>query len=300
MTKNSSLERAAPARSEQRRGDAVLLLITTVWGITFVTVKDALAGADPMTFLTLRFALGATVASIAARVALRTKIPWRAGLTLGTWLFIGYAFQTWGLAYTSASRSAFITGLCVILVPFISALLFRRWPPVLAVAGAVVAVMGLGLFTDAQFSGPWPLGDALTFGCAVAYAIHISLTERLSSEVDPVALVAVQLAVVTLFSACSLPFVERRFMPSPALWVAIAVTGIVASALAISLQTWAQSKTTAIRASVIFSLEPVFAVCWSAAMGRGGLSSHEWVGGGLIVLGVIIASAAPTSRAENT
>ena len=284
-----------PSRRQRLRGDAVLLVITAVWGITFVVVKDALDGADPMTFLALRFGLGALVAGVAARKSLRTYVPWRGGLTLGALLFIGYVFQTFGLAYTTPSRSAFITGLCVILVPFVSTLLFRRWPPVLAVAGAIIALIGTAVLTDAQLSGPLPLGDLLTLGCAVAYAFHIALTEKFSSRSDPVSLVALQLAVVAVLSTCTLPLVERRFVPSANLFVAVAITGIIASALAISLQTWAQTKTTAVRASVIFALEPVFAIAWGATLGREALSGHELFGGGLIILGVIVASAAPAA-----
>jgi len=274
------------------RGDAVLLLITAVWGVTFVVVKDALEGADPITFLTLRFGLGAVVAAVVARRALLNKPwPWPGALTLGTLLFVGYAFQTFGLESTTPSRSAFITGLCVILVPFVSTVLFRRRPPVLALLGAVVAVVGLGILTDFHPGGPLPLGDLLTLGCAVAYAFHISLTEKFSANTDPVALVALQLTVVAVLSALSLPFVERRLVSSTSLWVAVAVTGIVASAMAISLQTWAQSKTTAVRASVIFALEPVFAIAWGAILGHGTMEPHEWLGGALIILGVVVASA---------
>ncbi len=277
----------------------MLLVITAVWGITFVIVKDALELADPMTFLALRFGLGAVVAAVVARKALLGKpLPWRGGLTLGTLLFIGYAFQTVGLAYTTPSRSAFITGLCVILVPFVSMILFRKLPPVLAVVGAVIAIGGLGLLTGVELGGPVPIGDLLTFGCAVSYAFHISLTEKFSVGTDPVALVTLQLIVVAVLSACCLPFVELKLVPSTGLWVAVALTGIIASALAISLQTWAQSKTSAVRASVIFALEPVFAIGYGALMGMGGLASHEWLGGALIVVGVVVASASPTNAAK--
>ena len=299
MTPETSLP-GAPAPSQRLRGDAILLMITAVWGITFVTVKDALEGADPMTFLALRFGLGALVAGVAARKALLVSVPWRAGLTLGTLLFIGYVFQTVGLAYTTPSRSAFITGLCVILVPFVSTVMFRRWPPVLAVTGAVIALIGTAVLTDAQLSGPLPLGDVLTLGCAVAYAFHISLTEKFSAQSEPISLVAFQLAVVAVLSTCTLPFVERKLIPSTSLFAAVAVTGIIASALAISLQTWAQAKTTAVRASVIFALEPVFAIAWGATLGRAPLTGHEMFGGGLIILGVIVASAAPASLTTAT
>ena len=287
------------ASSERLRGDLALLMITAVWGVTFVTVKDALEGADPMTFLALRFGVGAGALWFIARRSSRPW-PWQGGVVLGTLLFIGYVFQTYGLAATTPSRSAFITGLCVVLVPFVASVLFRRLPPMLAVVGAVVAVVGLARLTDTSFSGPMPVGDVLTFGCAVSYAFHISLTEKYSAQTDSMKLVTLQLGVVALLSTVSLPLVERRFMPSGSLWAAVLVTGLVASAMAISLQTWAQAKTTAVRASVIFALEPVFAIGWGAMLGREGLAKHEWVGGALIVLGVVVASAAPAAIAPPT
>ncbi len=270
-------------------GDAVLLLITAVWGCTFVTVKDALGDADPLTFLALRFSLGAAVAAALAGRRLFKPSVWRGGAVLGVLLFIGYAFQTSGLAHTSPSRSAFITGLAVVLVPFASIVLFRRAPPLPALAGAAAALLGLVQLTGVDFAGPTRLGDLLTLGCAVAYAFHIALTERYAATEHPVALVAVQLLVTAGLSALAIPFGAPRLNPTPALLAAVALTGVVASALAISLQVWAQARTSAVRAAVIFALEPVFAVALVALLGRERPGPRELAGGALIVLGVLIS-----------
>ncbi len=273
--------------------DLILLSITALWGLTFVTVKDALEGADPLTFLALRFGVGAVAAfALAGRRAL-DPAAWRAGGVLGVFLFVGYAFQTFGLVETTPSRSAFLTGLTVIFVPFVSTALTRRWPPASAFLGTALAVLGLWRMTGVSLDGPLPRGDLLTLGCSVAYAFHITLTERFASRAAPIAIVAVQLLVTATLSALAIPLGSRHFEPTPGLWAAVLLTGILASAVAISVQTWAQARTTAVRASLVFSTEPVFAAAYSAVLGRERLGVAELLGGGLILLGVVVAELGP-------
>ncbi len=280
---------APPARSPAATADLVLLGITALWGFTFVTVKDALRDADPFTFLALRFAVGALVAGLVARRALVSRSAWRAGALLGLFLFTGFSLQTFGLELTTPSRSAFLTGLTVILVPFVSTGLSRRLPPVSALAGAALAALGLWRLTGVTLDGPWPLGDVLTLGGTVAYAFHIAVTERVAGRDAPTALVAVQLGVTAVLCAASIPFAPHHFTSTPGLWSAVLLTGVFASALAISAQTWGQARTTAVRAALIFSLEPVFASAWSAFLGRERIGAAEFVGGGLILLGIVVS-----------
>lgn len=268
--------------------DLLLLSAVSVWAITFVTVKDALTAADPLTFLALRFSLGAAAALLWARRHLGDRAVWRAGALLGVALFLGYWLQTWGLEHTTPSRSAFLTGLSVILVPFTSLMLFRRWPPVTAFAGAALATCGLWVLTGASFSGELPLGDLLTLGCTVAYALHITLTERYARHLPPMALVAVQLLVTAVLAAALAPLGPLRLHWSWAFAGAVALTGLVASTAAIGVQTWAQGRTTAVRAALIFSLEPVLASLYAAALGRETLTRSLALGGALIVLGVLV------------
>ena len=272
---------------------AALLLATAVWGATFVTVKDALAASDSFTFLVLRFGVGA-IAAAGLAFALRRGAPFsRAviapGLGLGVLLFVGYTLQTVGLETTTPARSAFITGLTVVFVPFVSWRLNGKRPPARAFFAPLVALAGLQRLTGVTFSQAVPVGDALTLGCAVVYAFHIVGMGKWGTGLPALELTAVQLAVVTVLSAAALPFVERRFEPTASYWGAVLFTGVVASALAIGIQVWAQAQINATRAAVIFSVEPVFAIAWAAAMGRGWPGVPELVGGGFILLAVLIS-----------
>ncbi len=268
--------------------DAVLLFITALWGVTFVVVKDALGHADPLTFLALRFSLAAVAAVLIARGALLNAALWRSAAVLGTCLLIGYQLQTWGLLWTSSSRSAFLTGLCVILVPFLSAVLFKRRLVLWAVVGAAIAVLGLYLLTDAASAAGTLTGDLLTVGCAVAFAFHIALTERYAARHPAFPLVAAQLVFCAGWFSAFVPFGERRVEWTPGLLLAIAVTGLFATTVCIGLQTWAQARTTAVRAALIFALEPVFAVGYSTLTAGEVLGRRELWGGGLIIAGVVV------------
>lgn len=275
-----------------------MLLITAVWGATFVTVKDALVASDTFTFLALRFAAGAVTAGVLA-----LRADWRGvivpGLKLGVVLFGGYALQTLGLEYSSPSRSAFVTGLTVLFVPFVTWRFTRVRPPVRAFVAPVIALGGLWVMTQISLGGAPPVGDLLTLGCAVLYAFHIALTTRLGAGRPAVALTAVQLAVVSGLSALCLPFVTTKFAPTPSYWGAVLFTGVVASALAISVQVWAQKALSAARAAVIYSLEPVFALAWAAVCGAGWPTTHELVGGAVILLAVLVSEVPqPFSRSR--
>jgi drug/metabolite transporter (DMT)-like permease len=279
-----------PAR-ERLKADVALVALSALWAVTFVLVKDALGAVDPFSFLTLRFCIGGLALSLVAGRGLLHRESVRGGLVLSVFLFLGYALQTAGLVHTTPSRSAFITGLYVVLVPVASVLLLRRLPRVASLAGVVVATVGIWVLTlGTAGDGEGTLrGDSLTMGCAAAYALHISLTEKYAPRALPTTLVAVQLWVVALLSALCLPFVEVRAHFTPAAVMAALVCGLFASALAISVQTWAQARTTAVRAAVIFTLEPVFAAFFSVAAGREQLGLREWVGGGLVVLAVLLS-----------
>lgn len=272
------------------RADGVLALITVFWGVTFVVVKDALADGDPFTFLALRFLVGALALTAVVRGALLGRAVWRRGVPLGVLLFLGFALQTVGLTRTTPSRSAFLTGLYVVIVPLLSVVLFRRVPRVASLVGVGLAAAGLWGLTGASAGGlGLGLGEVLTLGCAVAYALHIQLTERWAPREGAMALVGAQLWVVALLSAACLPFAGVRVTFTPGFVGAVLVCGLLASALAISLQTWAQARTTAVRAVLLYSLEPVFAAGYSVALGHERLGAREWAGGTLIVLGVLVA-----------
>ncbi|QRN99437.1 DMT family transporter [Archangium violaceum] len=282
---------SSPTNDTSRfRADGALLLITAFWGTTFVVVKGALGHGDPYSFLTLRFTLGALALTAVARRQMLVPQTLRRGLLLGVFLFLGFVLQTVGLVSTTPSRSAFITGLYVVFVPLLGLALFRRMPRVTSWVGVVLAAVGLRYLTGADVGeGGLSSGDWLTLGCAVAYALHILLTERYAPKSGVVPLVAVQLWVVAVLSALCLPFTETRVEWAPIFIVAVAFCGLIASAMALCVQTWAQARTTAVRVALICSMEPVFTAVYSVGLGYEMLGVREWVGGGLIVSGVLVA-----------
>ncbi|MBL8909339.1 MAG: DMT family transporter [Archangium sp.] len=306
------MSNGAPANAGTLRPSAALLAATAVWGATFVTVKDALEATDAFTFLAIRFAVGA-LASVALSKLFkepRANVT-RAALVLGLLLFGGYLLQTLGLERTTPARSAFVTGLTVIFVPFVAWRLERKRPPLRSFVAPFVALFGLQQLTSFRFDAELPAGDLFTLGCAFLYAFHIVLMGRYAKGFSPVAppaqqgfspvappaqqglpvmrLTAGQLLVVAVLSTSCLPFIERRFASTPTVWFSIVFTGVVASALAIGAQAWAQRQLTSVRAAVIYSTEPVFAVLTVAALGHGLPGGPELRGGALILLAVLIS-----------
>jgi drug/metabolite transporter (DMT)-like permease len=291
MSTTTLSEAPRSERLVRLQADGALFLVTAFWGITFVVVKGALGHGDPFSFLVLRFLTGAVVLTAMVRRQVLLPQNLRRGALLAVFLFLGFVMQTVGLTRTTPSRSAFITGLCVVFVPMWALLLFRRVPRLTSLLGVGMAAVGLFLLTRAGEDGGGALsvGDVLTLCGSVAYALHILLTERFAPREGVGGLVAVQLWCVALLSTLCLPFVETRVEWVPAFVGAFVFCGVCASAGALSVQTWGQARTTAVRAALIYSMEPVFASTYSVALGYETLGPREWTGGGLIVSGVLVS-----------
>ncbi len=284
-------------QGRSRAADAALLGATAAWGLTFVVVKDAMLHADALSFLALRFAVAGLVALPFALQALRHARVWRHGAGLGVFLFLGYWLQTEGLRHTTPARSAFITGLTVVLVPFLSAVFLRRRAERAALVGAGVAAVGLFVLTGGADLDGFGLGEGLTLGCTVAYALHIVFTEPAAAAGTPAfALVAVQVFVTSGLSAIAAALRGPQVSWTPALGVAVVTTGVVASTLAMAVQIWAQARTTATKAALIFALEPVIASTASVGLGQEALSRAMVFGGALILAGVLIGEASVFRR----
>ncbi len=282
------------------KADAALVGITFIWGSTFVVVKNALADSSTVLFLTLRFLLaGGALVLLARRVRPDRRLA-VASVLVGAALYCGYLLQTLGLRLTTPSKSAFITGFAIVLVPILWAIAFRKfagWGPLVGVAAAVA---GLYLLTMPEGDASVNLGDILTLGCAVAFAVHIILLGHYTRQLPPMGLAAGQVLVAAALALGSVPWAEPVFFrPSPAVLVAIVVTGLLATALAFSVQTWAQQFTTPTHTALIFSLEPVFAWLTSWVVLGEGLSTRASLGALLILAGIVLAEVrTPKSEAE--
>lgn len=286
----------------RRRAELAQVGVTFVWGATFVVVKGALQDSSTLLFLALRFTL-ATVALAAAFRPLasrfdKTKPILAGGALAGVFLFSGYLLQTIGLRYTTPSKSAFITGLCVVMVPVFSALVARRLPGASVALGVGTATVGMALLTLRGASLKMDAGDLLTLGGAAAFSIHIMLLGRLAPRLGFQALALTQIATAAVLALSTFWWVERPTVRwTPGLISALLVTGLLATAVAFSVQTWAQQYTTPTRTALIFAMEPVFAWLTSFVVAGEVLAARAALGAVLILAGILLVELKPLKRA---
>jgi drug/metabolite transporter (DMT)-like permease len=283
----------------RRAAEAALVANTAIWGATFVLVKSALAGVSPLLFLTLRFSLAAVAVGVFFRGWRRPRVPLQqtfAAVLLGAFLFAGFALQTAGLQFTSASKSAFLTAMSSVMVPLLARLVYRTKPRRSEILGLLAATLGMGLMT---LEGPLGIrsinrGDVLTLGCAIAFAAQIVVQGHFSGKMSFEWLSAVQVTAAALLSGSLFWWAESpRFEWRPAVVWAVVVTGLLATALAFTVQAWAQHFTTAARTALIYLLEPVFAWLASFLWAGESLSLRAAVGAALILGGVVLVEAKP-------
>jgi drug/metabolite transporter (DMT)-like permease len=282
-----------------RAAEALLGWNTLVWGATFVVVKSALGNVSPLYFLAMRFSL-ATVALLAIfRGVGKGPRDWKSvgtGVLIGSLLFSGFITQTLGLRLTSAPKSAFITGLCSVLVPVIAVAVYKIRPQLAEVAGLLVATVGMGLMTLHGSLGSISRGDLLTLLCAFGFAAHIVALGHYADRIGFELLAVTQVATMAAWSWTLLWLVEQphaRWRPS--LVCAILVTGLLGTALAYTIQAWAQRYTTATRTALIFMFEPVVAWLTSYFLTGEGLSGRAAAGASLILGGVVLVELKPWS-----
>ena len=271
-----------------------LLLTTVIWGATFPATKAALEQIPPLSFLGLRFLLGTLLIAawfLTTGYRLRRERAILSASAIATvFLFFGYALQTVGLHYTSASNSAFLTALYVIIVP----LMLRRFDRRVMIA-TVIATAGLWLLVKP--SAIMNLGDAMTIGCAIAFAGHIVCLERYTRVFNAPSLLFWQMIAMTWLFLSMMTWEQapaRAFAPTEALLIGLAVTGVFATG-AFAVQMWAQQLIPAQQVALIFASEPAYAA-WLAWYFLGEtLDVQGWIGSGLILTAVIIGALVPPS-----
>jgi len=258
-----------------------LLLVTAVWGWTFVLVKDAISQYPTLPFLALRFLLAFVVMVILVR-RLPSRRELSVGAIAGAVLAGGYLTQTVGLTMTSPGNSGLITGLFVVFTPLIDRVFgmpLHRW--------TVVAVIGALAGTVMLVGGPagFGLGDLLTLACAALYGLHIVLLSRWSPGLRSAPLAMVQMGTSALIFTGG--GVWQMHMPNLQVWFAIIVTGVFASALAYYIQTWAQQHLSASRTAVILTTEPAWALVAAVVIAGQRFTGLQAVGA-LVMLASIV------------
>ncbi len=285
------------SRSRVIKAHLLLVLITLIWGSTFVLIKQALADASPLLLNAVRMSLAAVLLAAFYRKHLtRLRRPaLLAGVAVGVFLFLGYALQTTGLRLTTPSKSAFLTGVSTVLVPLL--LIFWRtkthpWRGVgiaLALAGLFLMTVPAGRQGLADFANI-NRGDLLTIACAVAFAFQIVLLGRATRRFPFEQMAVLQIAVAAALMALAAPVLEQPHFRWSAIVVAtVLITGILGTALAFTVQAWAQQFTPPTHTALIFTLEPVFAWLTSFLYMKERLGVRAGAGALLILTGVLVS-----------
>lgn len=266
-----------------------LLFVTLVWGSTFALVKSALDCMGPFYFLSVRFSLASIIMLFIFRKSFLTHKIKPGYILVGIFLFLGYVFQTIGLKYTTASNAAFITGLSVVIVPFLEIIFMRRRLPLTSILGAISSAVGLWFLTGLH-SFSMNYGDLLVLICALCFASQIITVGICAPNSDTGVISTTQVIIVAILSWFSIPIFRERInlnISTTAIW-AIVITAIFATALAFYIQALAQKVINPTTIALIFATEPVFGGLFGYFILREVLTPSALFGAGLILLGMFV------------
>jgi drug/metabolite transporter (DMT)-like permease len=272
----------------------LLVAVTAIWGWTFVVVQNAIAIYGVIPFLAVRFALaGAALAPLYATRLTRQSLLVGGGI--GVVLAAGYFFQTTGLLFTTPTNSGLITGLFVVFAPLADRLLFG-----VNVSRQVVLAVALSLIGMVLLAGGGPeganWGDLLTLLCAAALGLHIALLSRYAASYDAGALTLAQILSITLIFVIVWPFFGAVALPPPTVWIALLITGLLASAGAFLVQTTVQQHIPAARTAIILTMEPVFAALFGYWLAGDRLVAVQILGALMILSALVIGEVLPVLR----
>ncbi len=272
-------------RPDQTRAIAtgLLVLLTAVWGSTFFLIRDLVTTVPPLDFLAIRFTIAALLMTLVFWRPMRAlgRREWLAGLGLGALYGLAQILQTIGLAHTDASVSGFITGTYVVLTPLLSALLLRERVPRTTWYAVLLATAGLAVLSLRGVS--LGIGEVLTLGCAVVYALHILGLGRLSTPSNATGMAAVQMNVIAVLCVLAAVPDGITWPHGTGQWASVVYMAVAAGALALWVQTWAQAHMSATRAAIVMTFEPVFAALFAVLLGGEALTVRMLVGGLLVL-----------------
>ncbi|MDY5211083.1 DMT family transporter [Intestinibacter sp.] len=275
------------------KGELGLSLTAFIWGSGFIGVSIALSGGlTPLQILTIRFFIGAVLIGVIFFKEIKNNITKEAiisGSIIGLFLFIAFAFQTFGMAYTTASKNAFLTAINVVIVPFIGFILYKRPLDKYGIISSIIAILGIGILSlEADFS--INLGDFLTIICAFGFAFHIFFTGEFVKKYNPVVLTVVQFSVATVLSlVVQILFNEVRINAEMSSIIGVLYLGIFSTTIAFLLQTICQKDVSETKSAIILALESVFGTILSVIILHEVLTVRMVIGC-LIIFSAIIIS----------
>jgi drug/metabolite transporter (DMT)-like permease len=276
-------------------GVITLLLLTIIWGTSFAVTKDTLLAISPALLLALR-------ATLSTLSLIWVKPDWhslRPGLILGVITFLGLACQTMGLTTTTASKSAFIISLNSVFAPLVTALIFKHLVPKRVFVALGVAVFGLGLMTLRGQQG-LNMGDMWSFAGAFFYGFYIAYLGEVATQGSARFMILIQSLVMAVFGwIWAIPKLYEIPTLSLSSWLAVFYLGIMCMVVPAVLQVYAQRVVPPYLTALLFVLEPVFASLFAFMLLGETLTTLDWMGAGLIVIALLMASLPKTLHKEH-
>lgn len=296
--------------------ESALLLVTILWGATFVIIKSALDDVSAMMFIAIRFGIAGILLLpiFFMKYKLFTKGAVKAGLFLGFVLFISFAAQTTGLRFTSATKSGFITGSVVVMIPFLQYLIKKKKPTKGALIGAVLVFVGILLLASgghsianfiSDLTQNFGLGEGLTLICALFFALYVVYLDILSSKFEFWVLLSLQIVTTSLFGFLAAYLftvgrIEEVYINfTPNLIGALIYTSVFATIITTAIQTKMQKEVTPTKAGIIYSFEPIFAALFAFFLISEKISNFGLVGCVLIFAGLIFSEVYESLKKEN-
>ncbi|HXE56861.1 MAG TPA: DMT family transporter [Gemmatimonadales bacterium] len=283
--------------TERHRAILGLVCVAAVWGASFTAVKAALVHTSPLVLLALRFLAAAALVLPLWRGITRRELL--AGAVVGLLFWGGFVFQTSGLAVTTPSRAAFITGLSTPLTPVVALLACRAAPGLPTAAGIAVATLGTWLLVRPEGGGPLNRGDLLTIGCAVLFAGQIVAAGHYAPRARIERLLVVELTLTGALSLLAAPLLETpRLELRPGLLPLVAFLAI-SGAGTFYYQLRGQRVVGPSQAALIFLAEPVVAAVTSYLLLGERLTAVQWLGAALILAAMALPELAPAAAGRD-
>lgn len=280
----------------QYKAEMILLLVTFIWGISFPAIKISLNESSPFFFNCIRFALALFIFLLFfhGKIKISHFQEWKAGIILGIFMSAGFAFQTLGMKFTSASKSAFITGVSLIFIPFAQYFIIGNKPKAENLIGAIIVMCGLYILSEAYFISLNP-GDLLTLICAVCFAVHIVLLDKYTKNFGLYYLLFGQFitafitSIIFMFVFDILIFRDFFFNFNFITVSSIVYTSVFSILIGVLLMTKYQKQTTPLRAGIIYNMESLFAVFFAYIILSEVLNFNQITGAVIMITGLFIS-----------